>query len=266
MDRLAAWALRLIVVLNVLATVVAFGESYAGLYQWAHHHTIVGFWAGVWPLMIDTIILVGEAALFVSHHFQWKTSHKVWAWMVTMTALGVSVAANTGHVNSTDWLSRFTAALPPAAVAFCMTVGLGVMKRYYANKKARPETVSRPAERTHIGTAPAFSNPSLTTEMRPVSRTETPKVERPAPVIPDPTESPEATRIQPGFKIIPGKSYTMPKDPRDLGNDLMRIRVRDMYDVDPDIVPNAIAKALGISWATADKYLKETKEARGLEL
>lgn len=261
MDRLAAWALRLIVVLNVLATVVAFGESYAGLYQWAHHHTIVGFWAGVWPLMIDTIILVGEAALFVSHHFQWKTSHKVWAWMVTMTALGVSVAANTGHVNSTDWLSRFTAALPPAAVAFCMTVGLGVMKRYYANKKARPVSPAlTPVVETTL--TKVVSRP----ETPPVSRVETPEVERPAPVIPDPTESPEATRIQPGFKIIPGKSYTMPKDPRDLGNDLMRIRVRDMYDVDPDIVPNAIAKALGISWATADKYLKETKEARGLEL
>jgi hypothetical protein len=37
-----------------------------------------------------------------------------------------------------------------------------------------------------------------------------------------------------------------------------------MYDVDPDISVNAIKNALGIAWATADKYLKATKEARGV--
>lgn len=284
MERLASWALRLIVVLNALAIVAAMGESYSGLYQWAHHHAIAGFWAGCWPLMIDTIILVGEAALFVSHHYQWKTSHKVWAWVVTFTALGVSVAANTGHVDSTDWLSRLTAALPPAALAFCMTVGLGVMKRYYANKPVKshpadeitpgtlptfPQLRERPAgERFHIGETPWIENGlpgfSRATEMRPVSRTETPESpdgERPAPAIP---ESLETTETFAGdFKVVPGKSFTLPRDERP-GLNLPEKRVRDMLDVDPEISTNAVAKALGIAWATADKFLKASKEARGL--
>jgi hypothetical protein len=266
MDRLASWALRLIVVLNILATMVAFGESYSGLYQWAHHHTIVGFWAGVWPLMIDTIILVGEAALFVSHHFRWITRHKVWAWIVTMTALGVSVAANTGHVDSTDWLSRLTAALPPAALAFCMTVGLGVMKRYYANKPVIERPPLSPPSQTVLTPIVSRAESPLTkapesplTEN--VSQDETPLSERPAPVIP---ESLDPTETFAGMDLrVTEKSFTMPRDTRE-GLKLPEVRVRDMYDVDPDISANAVKESLGVAWATAKKYLDATKEARGL--
>lgn len=140
MERMSRWALALIVILNVLATLVAFEESYAGLYQWAKHHTISGFNAGVWPLMIDTILVCGEAALFYAHHAGWHWKSRLWAWTVTLVTLGVSVATNTGHVETTDWLSRVTAALPPAALAFCLTVGLGVMKRYYAGKPGPIQT------------------------------------------------------------------------------------------------------------------------------
>ena len=256
MNRLARWALVLIVLLNILATLVAFGESYAGLYQWAHHHTIVGFWAGVWPLMIDTIILVGEAALFVSHHHRWKWTSKLWAWTVTFVALGVSVAANTGHVDSTDWLSRLTAALPPAALAFCMTVGLGVMKRYYAHKPAASQAVSQPAASQPL------------TVMRPVAvrAPESPAVERPAPQVPSPDFDLSETLVKADFKITE-KSFTLPKDTRDPKElNLRQKRVRDMYDVDPDVSVNAIAKALGIAWPTAAKYYYQSKEARGLAL
>ena len=44
MDRLRDWALKLIIALNIVALVVSFVESYAGLYQWASHHSIDGFW------------------------------------------------------------------------------------------------------------------------------------------------------------------------------------------------------------------------------
>ena len=285
MERMARWALALIVILNVLATWVAFEESYAGLYQWAKHHTIAGFNAGVWPLMIDTILVCGEAALFYAHHAGWNWKSRLWAWTVTLVTLGVSVATNTGHVETTDWLSRVTAALPPAALAFCLTVGLGVMKRFYAGKTETPsqpltENPSQPLtqfvrtspERAHVGTMPWIEMPAGNLS-GPLTESETPAETEPAETLSAPPESvamalpeslePTETFARPDFKVIPGKSFTLPQDSRQ-GLELPEVRVRDMLDVDPDISVNAIKKALGCAWATADKYLKATKEARGL--
>jgi hypothetical protein len=271
MERLRNLALGMIVVLNVIATVTAFGESYAGLYRWAFEHNNTGFWGAVWPLMVDLIVLVAEAGLFVAHHDKWMNRHKAWLWFVMFTALGVSIGGNTGHVHSTDWLSHLTAALPPVALMFTMTVGFGVMKRTFMNKKPEP---ARPQERAHVGTVPWIENPALAgSQIAPapnshasVSPAETPDLspaETPAPEVPEADENLlSETMVKLGFKTTE-KSFTMPKDPR-TEITLAEKRVRDMYDVDPDISVNAIAKALGIAWATADKYLKATKEARGL--
>lgn len=278
MDRLRDWALRLIIALNVVALVVSFGESFAGLFQWAGHHSITGFSAAVWPLMIDIIVLVGEAGLFVAHKDRWRVRDKVWLWFITLVALGVSTGGNVGHVVSTDWLSHLTAALPPVALFFSMTVGFGVMKRVYLNKRSEitpgmpplanwHPVVDTERKRVHVGETPWAETPVLT-EMVPVGRHESPPVsdaETPAgetaPVIP---ESLEPTETFAGdFKVIPGKSFTLPPDHRP-GLNLPEMRVRDMLDVDPDISTNAVAKALGCAWATADKYLKASKDARGL--
>lgn len=279
MDRLRDLALKLIIALNVIALVVAFGESFAGLFQWASHHSITGFSAGVWPLMIDVIVLVGEAGLFVAHKDHWRVRDKVWLWFVTLTALGVSAGGNIGHVVSTDWLSHLTAALPPVALFFSMTVGFGIMKRVYLNKAAGPTpaaeitigtipSVPRSTERVHVGESPWVSVdlPLTHAESTTVSAGETPQDERPAPAVPEAfTEKagPDETVAQAGYKVIPGKSFTLPKDERP-GLNLPEKRVRDMLDVDPEISTNAVAKALGIAWATADKYLKASKEVRGL--
>lgn len=279
MAKLRNIALAMIGVLNVIATVVAFEESYAGLYQWAHQHNVLGFNAGIWPLMVDLIILVAEAALFVAHHDKWKWRHKVWLWFVMFTALGVSTGGNTGHVHSTDWLSHLTAALPPVALMFTMTVGFGVMKRTFMNKPApailatpsqpRSEEVfrefTRGPERVHAGTEPWVESPALAASHAPAESPATPVGERPAPEVPEPFSGEaraDETRAQTGFKVTP-KSYSQPADARP-GLELVEKRVRDMYDVDPDISVNAIAKSLGIAWATADKYLKATKKARGI--
>ena len=306
MERLRNWALRLIGVLIVLATIVAFGESYNGLFRWAFQHQITGFWAGVWPLMIDVIILVAEAGLFVAHYDKWRLRHKSWLWTVMMVALGVSVGGNTGHIHSTDWLTHLTAGLAPLALAFALTVGFGVMKRTFLNKpKPAPGLLATPSaprqgeayveflrsnERAHVGETPWVENPALAgshmrpaepshthpdplTEMVPVAsaRSEisvpggiTLPVEKPAPVLPSDDFELSDTLLAAGLKVT-DKSFTQPKDPRK-GLDLKRKRVRDMYDVDPEISVNAIKSALGIAWATAAKYLSETKEARGLEL
>jgi len=289
MTRLRNIALGMIVILNALATITAFGESYVGLFRWAGEHGVAGFWGGVWPMMVDLVILVAEAGLFVAHHDHWKTRHKAWLWSVMFTALGVSVGANTGHVHSSDWLSHLTASLPPVALMFTMTVGFGVMKRTFLNKPVSPtETPLSPAsqpltqfvrtssERSHVGSQPWVESPlseTLSRASQPLSETvsitETPSV--------SPSESPLTERVSPGlpesleptetfagadFKVTE-KSYTAPRDSRP-GLDLKSQRVRDMYDLDPEISVSAVAKALGIAWQTAKNYLDATKEARGL--
>lgn len=264
MDRLRDWALRLIIALNVIALVVSFGESFAGLFQWASHHSITGLSAAVWPLMIDVIILVGEAGLFVAHHGHWRVRDKVWLWFVTLVALAVSAAGNIGHVVSTDWLSHLTAALPPVALFFSMTVGFGVMKRVYLNKPVIGP-LTPPSQTVLTPIVSRAETPSQVERETPltetVSPTETPLTERPAPSIPeslDPTETFAGADLK-----VTEKSFTMPRDRRE-GLKLAEVRVRDMFDVDPDVAVNAIAKAIGVAWPTAKKYLDATKEARGL--
>lgn len=271
MERLRNIALSMIAVLNAIATVTSFSESYYGNFRWAEQHEITGIMGGIWPLMIDLIILVVEAGLFVAHYDKWKLRHKAWLWSVMVVTLGVSVGANTGHFHSSDWLTHLTGALAPIALMFTTTVGFGVMKRTFANKP--PARAAELRERSHVGTAAWIESPALAASHTTVSESpshvsliETPEAEN-APVIEPAPESPADARLSEtlvglGFKAT-DKSFTMPRDPR-TEITLPEKRVRDMYDVDPDISVNAIAQALGIAWATANKYLKATKEARGL--
>lgn len=265
MERLRNLALGTIIALNAVATVTSFAESYYGNYRWAEGHEITGIMGGVWPLMIDLIILVAEAGLFVAHHDKWKMRHKAWLWTVMFTALGVSVGANTGHVRSSDYLTHLTAALAPVALMFTMTVGFGVMKRTFLNK--RPAAAQPAATITSQPRTPPPA-PVLTIAETP-SQPESEKRSQPAESevtesvpLATTTVSPDSTMIDPNMKVIPGKSFTQPRDPRQ-GLSLAELRVRDMYDVNPDISVNAVKDALGVAWATAKKMLDATKEARG---
>lgn len=282
MQRMRDYALGMIVVLNALATVVSFGESYAGLYRWAIEHGVAGFWGGVWPMMVDLIILVAEAGLFVAHHDKWHWRHKAWLWSVMFTALGVSTGGNTGHVHSTDYLSHLTAALPPVALMFATTVGFGVMKRTFMHKTpgetraaSQPLTFTEnasPSQALTLTSQPL--TPPAETVLTPVSQPLTESLAVTVPDAPATETAPAAsvpemtdprlsgTMVKLGFKVTE-KSYSQPPDPRQ-GLNPAEMRVRDMYDLDPDISVNAIATALGISWATAKKYLEATKEARGI--
>lgn len=267
MERLYGWALKLIIILILVATLVSFGESYDGNFQWADTHGVTGFWADVWPLMIDLIILIGEAALFAGHYKKWRVRDRVWSWSVTLVAVAVSTSANTGHVLSRDWLSHLTAALPPVALMFCVTVGFGVMKRVHGNQPGPSQKPSQPAALTPTETpvrplTETVSYPeTVFTETRTetVSQAETASDESVATGIPESLSTTE-TFVNPGFKVT-SKSYTLPRDPR-TEITLTEKRVRDMVDVDPDITTNAVAKALGIAWATAKKYQDATMEAR----
>ncbi|HYZ52796.1 MAG TPA: hypothetical protein VE733_04700 [Streptosporangiaceae bacterium] len=58
-------ALVVITILVVAASATSFGESFRGLFLWAHEHRLAGIWAVLWPFQIDTFTAVGELTLFV---------------------------------------------------------------------------------------------------------------------------------------------------------------------------------------------------------
>jgi hypothetical protein len=133
--RLAA--LLAIAALVATASGAAFAESYRGLYEWAGHHGLGGFWEAAFPLQVDVFIAVGELALFVALIDGWRARDRAGAWLVTIAGLTVSVAGNVGHVASHRFTDRGTAAIPPLAAAFALAVGLGVLKRV-VQKRAFP--------------------------------------------------------------------------------------------------------------------------------
>jgi Protein of unknown function (DUF2637) len=137
-------ALAAIAVLVAGASLVSFAESYRGLYLWAHGHGLGGLWAVAWPLQVDTLIAVGELALFVALADRWAARSRFAAWAVTVLALAVSVAGNVGHVAAGSLAARGTAAVPPLAAAAALAVGLGVLKRVVAHHAApagRPDAI-----------------------------------------------------------------------------------------------------------------------------
>jgi hypothetical protein len=127
--RAPRWlALRLTAVLVLAAAVASFAQSYRGLYLWAVHHGLTGFWAAAWPLQVDTFIAVGEIALFVALVDTWDRGRRSVAWAVTAVGLAVSVAGNVGHAPTHDLATRVTFAVPPLAAAGALFVGLVILK------------------------------------------------------------------------------------------------------------------------------------------
>lgn len=155
-----AFALWTIAALVAASSGVSFAESYRGLYLWAHHHLLAGAWAAIWPLQIDTFIAVGELTLFVALADQWQARSRAAAWTVTGIGLAVSVMGNVGHVASSSWTARGTAAIPPLAAAASLAVGLGVLKRVVASApgthlipRAREEGTAVPVGEVAVGVA-----------------------------------------------------------------------------------------------------------------
>jgi hypothetical protein len=126
----ALWAIG---VLTAMADGAAFTESYRGLFEWAEHHNLAGFWAAAFPAQIDTFIVIGEMVLFVAMVGRWNWRDRASAWAVALLGLAVSVAGNVGHVAAHDLQSRGTAAVPPLAAFGALWLGLGVLKRIVRN-------------------------------------------------------------------------------------------------------------------------------------
>lgn len=143
--RAPRWlALRMVSAVILAATVAAFTESYRGLYEWAVRHGMTGFWAAVWPLQVDTFIVVGELMLFVAVADRWPWRRSVVAWVATAIGVSESVAGNVGHAATHDLATRLTFAVPPLAAAGAMFLGLLILKAAIAAlpAPAAPATVT----------------------------------------------------------------------------------------------------------------------------
>ena len=157
-------ALAAIAVLVAAASLVSFGESYRGLYDWASRHGLHGPWALAWPLQVDSFIAVGELALFVALADRWRPRSRVAAWAVTLAGLAVSVAGNIGHIAGHAVTDRATAAVPPLAAAAALAVGLGVLKRVVGvHPAAEPDPTT---ERAALAGELAAALAGLASELR----------------------------------------------------------------------------------------------------
>jgi hypothetical protein len=155
--RFRAAALWAIAALIVTAAGSAFAESYRGLWLWAEHHRLAGFWAAGFPLQIDLFVAVGELVLFIAMIDRWRRRDRAGAWAVALLGLAASVAGNVGHVAAHDLQSRGTAAVPPVAAFAALWLGLGVLKRVIKQRGSVTVAVAiAPADETAQDDPPGF--------------------------------------------------------------------------------------------------------------
>ena len=123
-DRAVLW-------ITCAATVAALGLSYRNQFDFASSHR-GGYplWAAaVFPLMIDSFVVVGELRLFsaVARNEEWRI--KAWAWLLTLGGLAASSVAGVAHVGLSGPLSvKLAAAVAPLAAAASLGTGLGIVK------------------------------------------------------------------------------------------------------------------------------------------
>ena len=147
----ALWAITALI---ITAAGSAFAESYRGLWLWAQHHGLAGFWAAAFPLQIDLFVAVGEIVLFVAMVDRWGWRDRAGAWAVALLGLAASVAGNVGHVAAHDLQSRGTAAVPPVAAFAALWLGLGVIKRILRRHDAGAVPVTVAADETAPSPSP----------------------------------------------------------------------------------------------------------------
>ena len=142
----------------VLTLVTSIAESWRDLYEWGRNHALSQFWANGVPLMVDTFIVVGEAALLVmaiDGIRNWKLSARAWA--VFLFGLSISLVGNVGHLRHANISTRGTSALPPLAAAISLSIALGMVKMiasyYDKDHPVQPAPVS-PALLTEIPVVP----------------------------------------------------------------------------------------------------------------
>jgi Protein of unknown function (DUF2637) len=127
-------------VITCLATLAALGLSYRGLYDFATQHGGYPRWAAaIFPLIIDSFVVLGELRLFSATLRKESVRIKLWAWTLTLGGLIVSMAGNVAHVGlAATWDMKLAAAAAPLAAAASLTTGLGILK-LNARQEARQD-------------------------------------------------------------------------------------------------------------------------------
>ncbi|MGH3380227.1 MAG: DUF2637 domain-containing protein [Actinoallomurus sp.] len=125
----------------VVATGDGFAQSYAGLYGWAIEHSLKGWKADSFPLMVDLFIAVGELGLFLLAIDGHRLRKSFMAWLdllvpglVAASGWAASLVFNIGHV-ADDFATRATAAVPPLASMIGLLVLLRTLHRYVAQQE-----------------------------------------------------------------------------------------------------------------------------------
>jgi hypothetical protein len=110
-------ALYAIGAIAMLASANALTHSYAGLYDWAAHHSLTGWQAMSWPAEIDVFLAIGELALYVAYLDGWPTRQRIWPW-ATALIYWASASPGTSATSSpkpATQLSSPTGSPPPPA-------------------------------------------------------------------------------------------------------------------------------------------------------
>lgn len=239
-------ALVIIALVLASASAMALAESYRGLYLWASHHGLAGFWATGWPLMVDTFLVVGELTLFVALVDRWSPRARTPAWGITLAGLCVSVAGNVGHVQSNSALVRATAAVPPLAAAAALAVGLGVLKR----------TVERHHE---AAIAEQSDTPSGTGNDQVMTAQPVPVTTEPEPAVTAEPVARSAARPakQQHRKGRSGGGGSLAD--RQARRAALEAEAMTVLALEPEIGPTALAGKLGCSTSTAQRILRELR-------
>jgi hypothetical protein len=140
-----------------LTLVTSIAESWRDLYEWGIHHSLSPLWANGVPLMVDTFIVGGEAALLVmaiDGRKSWHVTTRAWA--VFVFGLSLSLVGNIGHLIHASISTRGTSALPPLAAAISLSIVLAVIKLIAADYDTEP--AAEPVVQPEPEPAPAPSD------------------------------------------------------------------------------------------------------------
>lgn len=138
LDRYVRWALWIMAIIVIIATVTGQVESYNGLYIWFATHHVTGFWADWAPLAVDGITVVGELAVFAAIARAWEWRSRVIPWLTAIGGFVASVAANVGDkVQFHNIPTDLTAAVFPVVGALGIVIGLGVLKRVAKDRQIK---------------------------------------------------------------------------------------------------------------------------------
>ena len=122
-DRAVGW-------ITCGSTAAALGLSYRNQLDFASQTGGYPLYlALLFPLIIDSFVVVGELRLFTATARAEGLRIKAWAWLLTLGGLAASTAAGTAHVGLEGSTGKLlAAAVAPLAAAASLGTGLGIVK------------------------------------------------------------------------------------------------------------------------------------------